>query len=214
MLKTLSVRDVVLIDKLNLDFSDGLSVFSGETGAGKSILLDSLGLLLGNRAETSLIRTGAEKLSVSGVFEIKDKNNPFFALCKENELDVDDEIIIKRILSRDGKGKIFLNDQPITARLLKELGACLVEIHGQFDNQGLLNPATHLTVLDLYGGYVKNLEQTAATYQKYKTLQKQLMAAEQAYADAAKEEDNLRHWADELEKAKIKPGEEDEHHLS
>ena len=210
MLKTLSVRDVVLIDKLNLDFSDGLSVFSGETGAGKSILLDSLGLLLGNRAETSLIRTGAEKLSVSGVFEIKDKNNPFFALCKENELDVDDEIIIKRILSRDGKGKIFLNDQPITARLLKELGACLVEIHGQFDNQGLLNPATHLTVLDLYGGYVKNLEQTAATYQKYKTLQKQLMAAEQAYADAAKEEDNLRHWADELEKAKIKPGEEDE----
>ena len=210
MLKTLSVRDVVLIDKLNLDFSDGLSVFSGETGAGKSILLDSLGLLLGNRAETSLIRTGAEKLSVSGVFEIKDKNNPFFALCKENELDVDDEIIIKRILSRDGKGKIFLNDQPITARLLKELGAYLVEIHGQFDNQGLLNPATHLTVLDLYGGYVKNLEQTAATYQKYKTLQKQLMAAEQAYADAAKEEDNLRHWADELEKAKIKPGEEDE----
>lgn len=210
MLKTLSVRDVVLIDKLNLDFSDGLSVFSGETGAGKSILLDSLGLLLGNRAETGLIRTGAEKLSVSGVFEIKDKNNPFFALCKENELDVDDEIIIKRILSRDGKGKIFLNDQPITARLLKELGACLVEIHGQFDNQGLLNPATHLTVLDLYGGYVKNLEQTAATYQKYKTLQKQLMAAEQAYADAAKEEDNLRHWADELEKAKIKPGEEDE----
>ena len=210
MLKTLSVRDVVLIDKLNLDFSDGLSVFSGETGAGKSILLDSLGLLLGNRAETGLIRTGAEKLSVSGVFEIKDKNNPFFALCKENELDVDDEIIIKRTLSRDGKGKIFLNDQPITARLLKELGACLVEIHGQFDNQGLLNPATHLTVLDSYGGYVKNLEQTAATYQKYKTLQKQLMAAEQAYADAVKEEDNLRHWADELERAKIKPGEEEE----
>ena len=210
MLKTLSVRDVVLIDKLNLDFSDGLSVFSGETGAGKSILLDSLGLLLGNRAETGLIRTGAEKLSVSGVFEIKDKNNPFFALCKENELDVDDEIIIKRTLSRDGKGKIFLNDQPITARLLKELGAYLVEIHGQFDNQGLLNPATHLTVLDSYGGYIKNLEQTAATYQKYKTLQKQLIAAEQAYADAAKEEDNLRHWADELERAKIKPGEEEE----
>ncbi len=210
MLKTLSVRDVVLIDKLNLDFSDGLSVFSGETGAGKSILLDSLGLLLGNRAETGLIRTGAEKLSVSGVFEIKDKNNPFFALCKENELDVDDEIIIKRTLSRDGKGKIFLNDQPITARLLKELGACLVEIHGQFDNQGLLNPATHLTVLDLYGGYVKNLEQTAATYQKYKTLQKQLKEAEEAYADAVKEEDNLRHWADELEKAKVKSGEEEE----
>ncbi len=210
MLKTLSIRDVVLIDKLNLDFSDGLSVFSGETGAGKSILLDSLGLLLGNRAETGLIRTGAEKLSVSGVFEVKDKNNPFFALCKENELEVDDEIIIKRTLSRDGKGKIFLNDQPITARLLKDLGAYLVEIHGQFDNQGLLNPATHLAVLDSYGGYAENLEQTALTYQKYKALQKQLTAAENAFADAVKEEDNLRHWADELEKAKIKSGEEEE----
>ena len=105
MLKSLSIRNVVLIDKLDLDFASGLNVFSGETGAGKSILLDSLGLILGNRAETSLIRQGADKLTVSGSFEIADKNNPFFKLCAENDLEIDDEIIIKRSLSTDGKGK-------------------------------------------------------------------------------------------------------------
>lgn len=210
MLKALIIRDVVLIDKLNLEFSDGLSVFSGETGAGKSILLDSLGLLLGNRAETALIRSGADKLSISGVFEIKDKDNPVFNICAENELDVEDEIIIKRTLNRDGKSKILLNDQPITVRLLKELGQYLVEIHGQFDNQGLLNTTTHLSFLDSYGDYMSELAQTAAAYREYKKLQKQLSVAERTFAEAAREEDNLRHWADELEKAKIRIGEEAE----
>ena len=210
MLKSLSVRNVVLIDSLNLDFSGGLSVFSGETGAGKSILLDSLGLLLGNRADSGLIRSGADKLTVSGVFELADKNNPFFCLCAENDIEVDDEIIIKRSLTIDGKSKILLNDQPITLRLLKELGAYLVEVHGQFDNQGLLNPATHLAVLDTFGGYNAELTALANSYQSYKNLQKQLKNAEQAFADASREEDNLRHWTDELEKAKVKKGEEDE----
>ena len=204
MLKSLSVRNVVLIDSLNLEFSGGLSVFSGETGAGKSILLDSLGLLLGNRADSGLIRSGADKLTVSGVFELADKNNPFFCLCAENDIEVDDEIIIKRSLTIDGKSKILLNDQPITLRLLKELGAYLVEVHGQFDNQGLLNPATHLSVLDTFGGYNAELTALANSYQSYKNLQKQLKNAEQAFADASREEDNLRHWADELEKAKVK----------
>lgn len=210
MLKSLSVRNVVLIDSLNLDFSGGLSVFSGETGAGKSVLLDSLGLLLGNRAEVGLIRNGADKLMVSGVFELADKANPFFAICAENDIEVDDEIIIKRSLTTDSKSKILLNDQPITLRLLKELGSYLVEVHGQFDNQGLLNPATHLSVLDNFGGYNAELAALADRYQFYKKLQKQLKNAEQAFADASREEDNLRHWADELEKAKVKKGEEEE----
>lgn len=210
MLKALSIRNVVLIDKLDLDFSESLSVFSGETGAGKSILLDSLGLLLGSRADTGLIRSGAEKLSVSGVFELKDKNSPFFALCAENDIEIDDEIIIKRSLSRDGKSKIFVNDQPVTQRLLKELGLYLVEIHGQFDNQGLLNPATHLNVLDAFGGYQKELETLAGAYQEWKNLQRRLQKVEQEFLDASREEENLRHWADELEKAKICSGEEAE----
>lgn len=210
MLKALSIRNVVLIDKLDLDFSESLSVFSGETGAGKSILLDSLGLLLGSRADTGLIRSGAEKLSVSGVFELKDRTNPFYALCAENDIDVEDEIIIKRSLSCDGKGKIFINDQPVTLRLLKELGAYLVEIHGQFDNQGLLNPATHLSVLDAFGDYGKELEILHTAYQTWKNLQSELKKVEQEFLDASREEENLRHWADELEKARIRAGEEAE----
>ena len=168
MLKSLSVRNVVLIEKLDLDFSEGLTVFSGETGAGKSILLDCLGLLLGKRAETSLIRRGAEKFLVSGTFEINDKNNPFFKICADNDIEVEDEIFIKRSLTQDGKSKIFLNDQPITLRLLKELGTYLVEIHGQFDNQGLLNSSTHLGVLDAFGGYEQELVLVADAYKKYK----------------------------------------------
>lgn len=210
MLKTLSIRNVVLIEKLDLDFSGGLSVFSGETGAGKSILLDSLGLLLGSRADTGLIRQGAEKLSVSGVFEIKDKNNPLYAVCEENDLEVDDEVIIKRSLSVDGKSKIFINDQPVTQRLLKEIGSYLVEIHGQFDNQGLLNPATHMTVLDSYGNYAEQSEAVRKACRQLKETQKKLAAAEKEYTDAARDEENLRHWVDELRKADVRQGEEAE----
>ena len=131
MLQSLSIRNVVLIDRLDLDFKPGLSVLTGETGAGKSILLDSLGLVLGNRAETSLIRQGEDKLSVTAVFEVTDENNPLYALCAAYELEADSEITIKRSLNRDGKGKIFFNDQPISAKLLKEIGKYLVEVHGQ-----------------------------------------------------------------------------------
>ena len=207
MLKSLSVRNVVLIEKLDLDFSEGLSVFSGETGAGKSILLDSLGLILGKRGEVGLIRQGADKLTVSAVFEIKDKTNPFFELCAQNDLEVDDEIIIKRSLSADGKSKIFINDQQITQKLLKELGAYLVEIHGQFDNQGLLNPANHLSVLDGFGGYKDELTKTTQAYNSYKSLLNKLKQAKEDFLKNSTDEENLKHWVDELEKAKIKEGE-------
>lgn len=210
MLKSLSIRNVVLIEKLDLDFSEGLSVFSGETGAGKSILLDSIGLVLGNRADVNLIRSGQDKLSVSAVFEIKDKNNPFFILCAENDIDIDDEIIIKRSLSRDGKSKIFLNDQPITQRLLKDLGVYLIEIHGQFDNQGLLNPSTHLSVLDNYAGYKNELDEMSDSYQMYRKLSKELEQAKVEFIKNSEDEANIKHWSDELEKANVKVGEFDE----
>lgn len=210
MLKSLSVRNVVLIDKLDLDFSEGLSVFSGETGAGKSILLDSLGLVLGKRGETGLIRHGTDKLTVSAVFEINDKDNPFYKICAQNDIEVEDEIIVKRSLSTDGKSKIFLNDQPITQRLLKELGSYLVEIHGQFDNQGLLNPVNHLSVLDSFGGYEQELNCVSESYKKYKKLQKELIAAQDDYAKSVSDEQNLIHWIDELEKLNVKVGEADE----
>lgn len=178
---------------------------TGETGAGKSILLDSLGLVLGNRAETSLIRQGEDKLSVTAVFEVKDKNNPLYALCAEYELETDSEITIKRSLNRDGKGKIFFNDQPVTAKLLKEIGKYLVEVHGQFDNQGLLNPANHRDVLDAYAGYKDLLAEVAGKFAAYKTAKTARIEAENDVARARSDEEALRHWVDELEKSRPKP---------
>ncbi|MBR2299455.1 MAG: DNA repair protein RecN [Alphaproteobacteria bacterium] len=210
MLTHLKINDVVLIEKLDLDFSKGLTIFSGETGAGKSILLDSLGLVLGARADTDLIRTDEQKLSVTASFEMKNKASKFFKICAENELETDDEIIIKRTLTADGKSKIFLNDQPITLKLLKELGTCLVEIHGQFDNQGLLNAATHIDVLDAFGGYEKELFDVKKAFEKYKELQKKLKIALDSEEKARQEEDTLNHFKKELETANVHLGEEKE----
>lgn len=210
MLQSLSIRNVVLIDKLDLDFNRGLSVLTGETGAGKSILLDSLGLVLGNRAETSLIRFGEDKLSVTAVFDLPAEQNPLWALWQENELDVEGELIIKRTLSRDGKSKIFINDQAVSLKLLKDIGKYLVEVHGQFDNQGLLNPANHLSVLDAYGNYPDLLNRVKNTYQAYKTTRQQRIQAEADIAKAKQDEENLRHWVKELEAAATYEGEEAE----
>ena len=210
MLKSLSIRNVVLIDKLDLDFRNGFSVLSGETGAGKSILLDSVGLLLGKRAEIGMIRSGCDKLSVCGSFEIVDKKGELAALCAEYDLDFDNEIIIKRTLNQDGKGKIFFNDQPITQKLLKEIGGYLVEIHGQFDNQGLLNPATHLSVLDNYGNYPDKIAAMKNAFGVYKKAKTERAAAEEKIKQAKNEEENLRHWVDEFQKIKPQANEQEE----
>ena len=210
MLKSLSIRNVVLIDKLDLDFRNGFSVLSGETGAGKSILLDSVGLLLGKRAEIGMIRSGCDKLSVCGSFEIADNKGELAALCAEYDLDFDNEIIIKRTLNQDGKGKIFFNDQPITQKLLKEIGGYLVEIHGQFDNQGLLNPATHLSVLDNYGNYPDKIAAMKNAFGVYKKAKTERAAAEEKIRQAKNEEENLRHWVDEFQKIKPQANEQEE----
>lgn len=210
MLKSLSIRNVVLIDKLELDFQNGFSVLSGETGAGKSILLDSVGLLLGKRAEIGMIRSGCDKLSVCGNFEIADKKGELAALCAEYDLDFDHEIIIKRTLNQDGKGKIFFNDQPITQKLLKEIGSYLVEIHGQFDNQGLLNPATHLSVLDNYGAYPEKITAMKAAFAVYKKAKDERVNAEEKIAKAKADEENLRHWVDEFQKLQPRENEQEE----
>ena len=210
MLKSLSIRNVVLIDKLDLDFQNGFSVLSGETGAGKSILLDSVGLLLGKRAEVGMIRSGCDKLSVCGSFEIADKKGELAALCAEYDLDFEHEIIIKRTLNQDGKGKIFFNDQPITQKLLKEIGSYLVEIHGQFDNQGLLNPATHLSVLDNYGAYPEKITAMKAAFVVYKKAKDERVNAEEKIAQAKADEENLRHWVDEFQKIQPRENESEE----
>ena len=210
MLQSLSIRNVVLIDKLDLEFAPGLSILTGETGAGKSILLDSLGLITGNRAETGLIRQGEDKLTVTAVFAKPEPSHPLYQLAEAYELELEDEIVIKRSLSRDGKSKIYINDQPVSLKLLKEFGAALVEIHGQFDNQGLLNPANHREILDEYGNYPQLLQQTAELYAAWQNKQNERMRFEAELQKAKTEEDNLRHWADELQKLAPEVGEEAE----
>ncbi len=209
MLEYLSVQNVVLIDKLDLNLKPGLSVLTGETGAGKSILLDSLGLALGSRAETSLIRKSEEKLSVTAAFSIKNKKHPVYALLSENDLDFDEELVIKRSLSRDGKGKIFLNDQLISAKILKEIGQLLVEVHGQFDNHGLLNQANHLDILDSYAGSQCLRDITAEKYQIYKNAMQELAQALVDIEKSKADEESLKHWVSELEKLKPTEGEEE-----
>ena len=210
MLRSLYIRNVVLIDKLDLDFGGGLSVLTGETGAGKSILLDSLGLVLGNRAETGLIRSGEDKLSVTAIFDGQEGNTPLQNLLAENEIEGGSEIIIKRTLDRNGKGKIFINDQPISARLLKDIGPLLVEIHGQFDNQGLLNPANHRDILDAYGQYTELLNKVAVAWEDYRRAKAERAKAEEDLSKAKEEEENLRHWVKELEQISPLRGEEAE----
>jgi DNA repair protein RecN (Recombination protein N) len=208
MLRSLSIRNVVLISRLDIDFEAGFGVLTGETGAGKSILLDSLGLVLGKRAETSLIRQGEDKLTVSANFDYCD-NAALKALLAENDIDYDGDILIRRSLMRNGTGKIFFNDQPISAKLLKEIGKYLVEVHGQFDNQGLLNAANHLSVLDGFGGYGDKLRACAESFGAYREAVRQLETAEADLAKAQQDEENLRHWVKELENIAPKVGEFD-----
>ena len=206
MLRSLNIANVVLIDRLDIDFKAGFGVLTGETGAGKSILLDSLGLVLGKRAETSLIRKGSDKLSVTAVFDnIKDVE--FQKLLAENDLETGSEIMIKRSLSNSGVGKIFFNDQPISAKLLKEIGKYLVEIHGQFDNQGLLNPANHMSILDDFGGYESVLTSCHNAYFEYKMATEKRINAENNINKAKEDEENLKHWIKELENLCPREGE-------
>lgn len=210
MLRSLNISNVVLIDRLDIDFDAGFGVLTGETGAGKSILLDSLGLVLGKRAETSLIRKGADKLSVTAVFD-NVVNSELTEILQENDIEIDNnELMIKRILNTSGVGKIFVNDQPISAKLLKEIGKYLVEIHGQFDNQGLLNPANHLSILDNFGGYENLLDNCAKAHKEYKEIIKKRAQAESDILKAKSDEENLIHWIKELETLSPKSGEMEE----
>ncbi len=210
MLNSLSIRNVVLIDRLDLEFSAGLSVLTGETGAGKSILLDSLGLVLGSRAETSLIRSGEDKLSVTAAFSMPPAGHPLYALAEEYDLELEDELIIKRTLDTNGRGKIFINDQPVSLKVLKEFGRYLVEVHGQFDNQGLLNPAFHRGILDSYGKYPEILAAVREKYSLYRQAAEARRAFEENLSKAKTDEENLRCWVDELEKLNPVAGEEAE----
>jgi DNA repair protein RecN (Recombination protein N) len=162
MLATLKIRDLVLIEDVALDFAPGLNVLTGETGAGKSILLDALGLAAGARAGArSSVRTGASQGSAVAIFDLG-KKHAAFALLKANDIPAEDEVILRRAITADGRTRAFANDEAVGVGLLRDLGGLLVEIHGQSDDRGLFDNATHRRVLDAFGQNEKSVWRSCA----------------------------------------------------
>lgn len=207
MLTSLTIHNVVLIDRLTLEGAKGLSALTGETGAGKSILLDALGLALGSRAEAGLVRHGEQQATVTACFDIPAKH-PVLKTLKEKDLEPADTLILRRTLAKDGRSKAFINDAPVSIQLLKEIASELVEIHGQFETQGLLNPETHGETLDSYAGIETEV---AAAQQAWNTWRNARDKLEQSLADIEAtrlQEEYLRYTVTELEKLDPKQGEE------
>ncbi len=212
MLTHLSIRDVVIVDKLDVDFAAGLCVLTGETGAGKSIVLDSLGLALGGRADASLIRSGADKLTVTASFELARKH-PAFVLLAAQDIALEDEIVLRRVVGADGRSRAFINDQPVSVGLLRDVGALLVEVHGQFETHGLLDPTTHIAALDAYRRVKSRDGADAACASAWETWRKAaaaLKTAQDTLSSALAEEESLRHHVTELSTLAPKLGEETE----
>ncbi|MEG3180848.1 DNA repair protein RecN [Sphingomonas sp. LT1P40] len=207
MLTALSIRDVVLIEALDLDFHGGLGVLTGETGAGKSILLDSLGLALGMRADSGLVRQGAAQAVVTASFDLADPA-PAAALLADSGLDFDtsEPLTIRRIVKADGGSRAFVNDQPASAGLLRELGTHLVEIHGQHDDRGLLNPRGHRALLDTFGRL--NIAAVATAHRVLRIAEEALTTARVEQETAARDREWLEHAVAELTAFAPEPGEE------
>src|SRR5262245_51370441 len=201
MLTGLAIRDVVLIDRLDLEFGDGLTTLTGETGAGKSILLDALGLALGARAESGAVRAGAAQAAVTATFEPPPRH-PVRALAAEHGLDAAEGLILRRVVGADGRSRAFVNDQPASVALLRQLGGLLVEIHGQFESQGLLDPATHRAALDAFGGHEAPAAKVAAAHAAWRASVDAEEAARGEAETAARDEEFLRHALGELDALK------------
>ena len=198
MLRTLSIRDVVLIDELDLTFQSNLGVLTGETGAGKSILLDALGLALGARADSALVRHGTKQAIVAAAFDLP-VVHPARTLLADQGIDIDnDALILRRVLGADGRSRAFANDQPISIGLLRSLGETLVDVHGQFENQRLLEPAAHRGLLDAFGGHDGEVARTRDAYHAWRAAVGERAKAEAKVAAAQRDEEFLRHAVDEL----------------
>jgi DNA repair protein RecN (Recombination protein N) len=209
MLVQLAIRDIVLIDKLELNFREGLSVLTGETGAGKSILLDAFTLALGGRGDGRLVRQGEAQGQVTAVFDVP-VDHPARALAAASEIDTEGDLILRRVQVADGRTRAFVNDQPVGVQVLRAIGAALVEIHGQHDDRALSDSTTHRAILDAFGGL--NSRQVAVAESARRVRQARLALTEhRARVEAARKEvDFLRHAVEELAALDPKPGEETE----
>lgn len=208
MLTALSIRDVVLIDRLDLSFGSGLTVLTGETGAGKSILLDSLGLALGARADAGLVRAGAEQAIVTASFA-PPPGHPLLGLLSEQGLETEDEVVLRRVLGRDGRSRAFINDQPVGVALLRRAASLLVEVQGQHEQIGLADPASHAGLLDAFGVARPLREAIAGAWRTWREAIAALEDAKAVIAEAEGDEAWLRHAVDELAALAPQPDEEE-----
>tara|TARA_R110000824_G_scaffold390760_15_gene587927 strand:+ start:23454 stop:25130 length:1677 start_codon:yes stop_codon:yes gene_type:complete len=207
MLAALSIRDIVLIDRLELALAPGLCALTGETGAGKSILLDALGLAIGGRGDAGLVSQSAEQGSVTAVFDVP-ATHPARLTLAENHLDAEGDLILRRVQSKDGRTRAFVNDQPVSIGLLRQLGDLLVEIHGQHDERGLLDASGHRALLDLFGGLEAQAADVRRLWAGVAEARDALHAHEEKLKRAQVEQDYLRHVVGELDELAPEEGEE------
>jgi len=207
MLARLSIRDIVLIERLDIDYAGRLSVLTGETGAGKSILLDAFALALGSRGDATLVRQGAEQGQVTASFDVE-PDHPAQALLRENGITAEDGLILRRVQLPDGRTRAFVNDQPVSVQVLRALGSALVEIHGQHDDRAMVDVTSHRQLLDAYGGLETDAIEVSRLWVARRAAEDAVMQHRARVEQARREADYLRHAVDELGKLRPEPGEE------
>jgi DNA repair protein RecN (Recombination protein N) len=204
MLRTLHIRDFVIVEKADIHFGPGFTVFSGETGAGKSILIDALALTLGERADASVLREGAARADISAVFDTPEHLRDWLA---EREIDAEEELVLRRVVDPQGRSRAFINGVPATVTQLRELGDSLVDIHGQHAHQSLMRPDAQRDLVDAHGGHGELRQAVAQGWKRWRQLARQLEGAERDSATLEAERERLQWQVDELDKLDPHPGE-------
>lgn len=210
MLTLLKIRNIALIEALEVEFGPGLNLLTGETGSGKSIIVDSLGALTGERVSADLIKDGEQSATIEGLFALSDKKQ-LSEIFEESGVELDDnELIIRRELSLTGKNRVFINNQLVTQGFLKRIGSWMVDIHGQGEQASLFDPDTHIEMLDTFAGVDAELERTAEAYRQWSSTKRELSALRQDESDKLQLLDILRFQVEEIRRANLKPGEDSE----
>ena len=210
MLSGLSVRNVVLIEALDLDFDRGLTALTGETGAGKSILLDALGMATGARSDRGLVRSGTEKAQCTASFTLS-KTHPAWMVLDDQDIDFEtsEDMTLRRMVNSDGRSRAYVNDQPVSVKLLSQLGSLLLEVHGQHDGRGLLDATTHITLLDQFGGYGREIADVRTAFTARQETKRELDALLSLQTKAGEDREFLEHAIAELDRLDPRDGEDE-----